>query len=128
MRPRATFLKRDREMKLKQKAVEKAAREAARQNDGNVGKGPPIDWAAMNENTGTTPDETDPSVRHLLAPLKHPDAVPITRMFGDAGDSPGARSPAPTRRNPCNPQNPYPPSTEWTARDERTADSDSSPC
>ena len=61
MRPRATFLKRDREMKLKQKAVEKAARKAARQNEGNVGKGPPIDWAAMNENTESTPDPVDPA-------------------------------------------------------------------
>ena len=58
MRPRATFLKRDREQKLKQKAVDKAARKAARQNDGSVGKGPPIDWASMNDNTASS-DSTD---------------------------------------------------------------------
>jgi hypothetical protein len=57
MRPRATFLKRDREMKLKQKAADKQARKAARQNDGSVQKGPPIDWASLTE---ATTDEAAP--------------------------------------------------------------------
>lgn len=67
MRPRATFLKRDREMKLKQKAADKAARKAARQNDGGVTKGPPIDWASLNNETTGGSTTTDPL----------PPAVPI---------------------------------------------------
>lgn len=62
-RPRATFLKRDREMKLKQRAADKAARKAARQSEGQVGKGPPIDWSSMNEETTETAESVDPATQ-----------------------------------------------------------------
>ncbi|MBL9014794.1 MAG: hypothetical protein JNL83_11490 [Myxococcales bacterium] len=50
-----TFLKRDREMKQKQRALDKASRKAARQADGPVGKGPPIDWSSLNDGTADAP-------------------------------------------------------------------------
>ena len=74
MRPRATFLKRDREMKLKQKAADKQARKAARQNDGSVQKGPPIDWASLND--GTTDTDTDTTAgTDTPAPVDPPPPV-----------------------------------------------------
>ena len=50
-------MKRDREMKLKQRAADKAARKAARQAGPVVGKGPPIDWASLNENPAPSPGD-----------------------------------------------------------------------
>ena len=60
-RPRGTFSKRNREMKLKERAQAKAARRAARKDEVRVGKGPPIEAA--------TPSDLD-------APHDSPDAPP----------------------------------------------------
>ena len=68
MRPRATFLKRDREMKLRQKAADKAARKAARQNDGSEQKGPPIDWASLNDGTPAEAPAPAPASDEVVAP------------------------------------------------------------
>ena len=59
--PRATFLKRDREQKLKQKAADKAARKAQRQAGTSDQKGPPIDWASLADPNATSTDPADPS-------------------------------------------------------------------
>ncbi len=59
--PRATFLKRDREQKLKQKAADKAARKAARQSGSTEQKGPPIDWASLADPNATSTDPTAPA-------------------------------------------------------------------
>lgn len=57
---RPSFAKRDREMKLKDKAKAKAERRAARKAEGKTGPGgPPIAWDEQHV-PGETSDETPP--------------------------------------------------------------------
>jgi hypothetical protein len=53
---RPSFAKRDREMKLKDKARQKAERRAARRSEVRTGHGPPI---AADESPDTTPTSDD---------------------------------------------------------------------
>ena len=57
-RPRGTFSKRNREMKLKERAQAKQARRAARKDEVRVGKGPPIE-AATPSDLDAVPSSTD---------------------------------------------------------------------
>ena len=53
---RPSFAKRDREMKLKDKAKAKAERRAARKNEPRTGSGPPIE---ANDTGDVPPADTD---------------------------------------------------------------------
>lgn len=65
-----TFLKRDREMKLKQRALDKAARRANRKDNPNGTKGPPIDYESANMGLGFSAGEAP------AAPPEHSEPPP----------------------------------------------------
>jgi hypothetical protein len=68
---RPSFAKRDREMKLKDKARAKAERRAARRAEVRTGHGPPI---ATDEVAGTTSASSDTHSNASSSPASTPDS------------------------------------------------------